>query len=287
MGSAKLGAPYLNVKELRRVGFFNLPLFGYPWPMSLISFQHVRKSFGPKQVYQDLCLDVHAGESLTIIGGSGQGKSVMLKMLIGLLDVDGGSITYDGKEITECDDSEWLAVRRQIGMLFQGAALFDSLTVRENVAYGLREHLHMDEGAITQRVGESLASVGLPGIEHMWPADLSGGMKKRVGLARAIAVRPRVLLYDEPTTGLDPISTNRINRLILSLKRELQVTSVVVTHDLQSAYMVSDRMAMIHQGKVIFTGTPKELRTCTDPRVRDFVEGNLTVAGEETSALGT
>lgn len=242
--------------------------------MALIEFRGVQKAFGDKVVYERLDLDIIRGESLTIIGGSGMGKSVMLKLLIGLLEADDGSIKFDESEVVGMRERDLIDIRRRVGMLFQGAALFDSLSVRENVAYGLREHLKMSEKEIDDRVGESLASVGLPGIEDMWPADLSGGMKKRVGLARAIAVRPEVLLYDEPTTGLDPINTTRINRLILDLKKKLNVTSVVVTHDMQSAFFVSDRIAMIHAGHVIFSGTPEEIRTSDDSRVRDFIEGN-------------
>ena len=242
--------------------------------MALIEFRGVKKAFGTKEVYRDLNLAVERGESLTIIGGSGQGKSVMLKLLIGLLRADGGSIEFDGRELSELSERQYIDVRRRIGMLFQGAALFDSLSVRENIAYGLREHLKMSEDEIDTRVAESLDSVGLPGIEEMWPSDLSGGMKKRVGLARAIAVRPEVLLYDEPTTGLDPINTTRINRLILRLKEELRITSVVVTHDMTSAFTVSDRITMIHHGEAIYTGTPDEIRTCGEPVVRDFIEGN-------------
>ena len=242
--------------------------------MPLIEFQGIKKTFGAKEVYRNLNLSVERGESLTIIGGSGQGKSVMLKLLIGLMRADAGSIHFDGRELSQLSERQYIEVRRRIGMLFQGAALFDSLSVRENIAYGLREHLKMSEEEIDTRVAESLDSVGLPGIESMWPSDLSGGMKKRVGLARAIAVRPEVLLYDEPTTGLDPINTTRINRLILRLKEELQITSVVVTHDMSSAFTVSDRITMIHQGEAIYTGTPDEIRTCSDSTVRDFIEGN-------------
>ncbi len=242
--------------------------------MALIEFRNVKKAFGSKVVYRDLNLDVRQGESLTIIGGSGQGKSVMLKLLIGLLRLDGGSIKFDGRELAGLSEHQYTEIRRRVGMLFQGAALFDSLTVRENIAYGLREHLKMSEQDIDARVADSLESVGMPGIESMSPADLSGGMKKRVGLARAIAVRPEVLLYDEPTTGLDPINTTRINRLILRLKNTLHMTSVVVTHDMTSAFTISDRIAMIHQGEVIFSGTPDEVRACTEPHVRDFIEGN-------------
>ena len=252
--------------------------------MALIEFRNVKKAFGPKEVYRDLSLDVVRGESLTIIGGSGQGKSVMLKMLIGLLNADAGSISFDGENITAYSDLEFSKIRRRIGMLFQSAALFDSLSVGENVAYGLREHQQLSESEISAVVHESLTHVGLPGIEHMWPADLSGGMKKRVGLARAIAVKPEVLLYDEPTTGLDPINTTRINRLILELKNRLKVTSIVVTHDMHSAFTVSDRIIMIHDGRVVFSGTPDEVRHSTEPRVRDFVEGNAPV-NEDTQTL--
>ncbi|MCA9600753.1 MAG: ATP-binding cassette domain-containing protein, partial [Myxococcales bacterium] len=173
-------------------------------PVALIEFRNVRKAFGKKVIYRGLNLDIERGESLTIIGGSGCGKSVMLKLLVGLLKVDDGSIHFDGNDVVLMDEARLAESRRRIGMLFQGAALFDSLSVADNVAYGLREHLSMSEEEIRERVAESLTYVGLPGIEYMWPADLSGGMKKRVGLARAIAVRPEVLLYDEPTTGLDP-----------------------------------------------------------------------------------
>lgn len=241
--------------------------------MALVEFRKVKKAFGPKEVYVDLNLDINRGESLTIIGGSGSGKSVMLKLLIGLLKCDEGTITFDGEDITDKTENELVKIRQRIGMLFQGAALFDSLSVRENLAYGLREHYKLSETEISERVDESLRYVGLQGIEAMSPADLSGGMKKRVGLARAITVKPELLLYDEPTTGLDPINTTRINRLILHLKKKLKITSVVVTHDLQSAYMVSDRIAMIAEGRVIFTGTPEEIRQNTDPRVSDFVRG--------------
>ncbi|MCA9581459.1 MAG: ABC transporter ATP-binding protein [Myxococcales bacterium] len=241
--------------------------------MALIDFKNVKKAFGPKVIYKNLNLEIVKGESLTIIGGSGVGKSVMLKLLVGLLPVDEGSILFDGEDIVTMDREKLSETRRRIGMLFQGAALFDSLSVSENVAYGLREHLQMSEKEIDDRVAESLEAVGLPGIEHMWPADLSGGMKKRVGLARAIAVRPEVLLYDEPTTGLDPINTTRINDLILRLNDTLNVTTVVVTHDMNSAFKISDRLAMIFDGEIIFTGTPEEIRTTKEPKVRNFIDG--------------
>ena len=252
--------------------------------MALIEFRGVQKAFGSKVVYRDLSLDIHQGESLTIIGGSGQGKSVMLKLLIGLLKADAGSIKYDGEEVTQLNEKAYAKVRKHIGMLFQGAALFDSLTVRENVAYGLREHGKPTESEVDHAVNEALGYVGLPGIEHMWPSDLSGGMKKRVGLARTIALKPDVLLYDEPTTGLDPINTTRINRLMLQLKRTLNITSVAVTHDMTSAFTISDRIVMIRDGGVVYSGTPDEIRKTTDTYVRDFIEGNAP-HDEDTQTL--
>ncbi len=245
----------------------------------LIRFRDVHKAFGQKVVYRALDLDVYSGETLTIMGGSGVGKSVLLKLLIRLLEADKGSITFHGQEVTTMSESQIELVRQRIAMLFQGAALFDSVSVGENVAYGLREHyLHkMTEKQIAERVDWALSLVGLPGIELMRPADLSGGMKKRVGLARAIATQPEVLLYDEPTTGLDPVNTERINHLIKGLKAALKVTSIVVTHDMKSAFSISDRLAMVFRGEIIATGTPDEFRASTDPRVHDFIVGAAPV----------
>ena len=245
----------------------------------LIRFSHVRKAFGSKVIYRDLNLDVHAGETITVMGGSGVGKSVLLKLLIRLLDADGGSISFHGEEITKMSESRIGLIRQRIAMLFQGGALFDSITVGDNIAYGLREHFRntMTEGQMAERVDWALSLVGLPGIEQMRPADLSGGMKKRVGLARAIAVQPEVLLYDEPTTGLDPINTERINHLINGLKAALHVTSIVVTHDMKSAFSISDRMAMVYRGEIIASGTPDDFRASQDPRVADFINGTAPV----------
>ena len=241
----------------------------------IIKFRRVKKAFGPKVIYRSLNLDVFPGETLTIMGGSGVGKSVMLKLLIRLLDADGGSVTFHDKEVTSMSERDISVVRRRIAMLFQGAALFDSISVGENVEYGLREHLRkeMTEKQISERVDWALSLVGLPGIESMRPSDLSGGMKKRVGLARAIAIQPEVLLYDEPTTGLDPINTERINHLINGLKAALKVTSIVVTHDMKSAFTISDRMAMVHSGEIILVGKPEQFRRSHDPRVTDFING--------------
>ncbi|MFO0614157.1 MAG: ATP-binding cassette domain-containing protein [Polyangiaceae bacterium] len=254
----------------------------------VITFRGVKKAFGPKVIYRSLNLDVHKGETLTIMGGSGVGKSVMLKLLIRLLDADGGEIRFHGRDVTHMGDREIADVRKRIAMLFQGAALFDSVTVGENVAYGLHEHFRKEMSAsqMKERVEWALSLVGLPGIEAMRPADLSGGMKKRVGLARAIAIQPEVLLYDEPTTGLDPINTERINHLINGLKQALRVTSIVVTHDMKSAFTVSDRMAMVHSGEIILCGEPTEFRNSQDIRVSDFINGVAPVNEDVDTLLG-
>jgi phospholipid/cholesterol/gamma-HCH transport system ATP-binding protein len=254
----------------------------------LIQFKKVRKAFGPKVIYNGLDLDVRPGESLTIIGGSGVGKSVMLKMLIGLLKVDEGAILFHGDDITKMSRGDLGRVRQSIGMLFQGAALFDSISVGSNVAYGLHEHFHnkMSEGEIAERVAWSLGLVGLPGIEEMRPADLSGGMKKRVGLARAIAVRPEVILFDEPTTGLDPINTTRINHLICGLKKSLSITTIVVTHDMASAFLISDRLAMVYRGRIVAQGTPEQFKAIEDQRVADFIHGRAPMNEDVATLLG-
>jgi phospholipid/cholesterol/gamma-HCH transport system ATP-binding protein len=254
---------------------------------ALIQFRQVKKRFGPKVIYDGLDLIVNRGEVLTVVGGSGVGKSVMLKMLIGLLRADAGSITFDGAEVTRMRERELSEVRRRIAMLFQAGALFDSTSVGENVAYGLEEHFHhsMSRDQIRERVAWALGLVGLPGIETMQPSDLSGGMRKRVALARAIAVQPEVLLYDEPTTGLDPVNTARVNHLIMGLQRKLSITSIVVTHDMKSAFSISDRVAMVHSGRVIAYGTVQEFRTWPDHRVADFVEGNAPVQEDVETLL--
>jgi phospholipid/cholesterol/gamma-HCH transport system ATP-binding protein len=256
---------------------------------ALITFSKVRKAFGPKQVYASLNLDIRRGEALTILGGSGVGKSVMLKMLIGLLKPDAGSIVFDGEEVTKMDERALSIVRRRIAMLFQGGALFDSQSVGENVAYGLEEHFRhkMTKQDIAERVDWALSLVDLPGIEAMRPSDLSGGMRKRVGLARAIAVQPEVVLYDEPTTGLDPINTARVNHLIMGLKEKLNITSIVVTHDMKSAFSISDRMAMVHSGRIIFRGTVPEFQQATDPRVADFIAGRAPVKEDVETLLSS
>lgn len=239
----------------------------------IIALTGVQKAFGPKVIFEDCTLDIHTGETLTIIGGSGTGKSVMLKMLIGLLRADAGSIRAFGTEVTQLGESGLLPIRRRVAMLFQGAALFDSLTVEQNISYPLREHKWGTEAQMRDRVAEVLEMVGLPNTQHLKPAALSGGMRKRVGLARAIAIQPEVILYDEPTTGLDPINVRRINGLILSLQQKLGVTSIVVTHDMDSCFTVSDRIAMLYERRIAYVGTRAETERCTIPFVRDFVAG--------------
>lgn len=254
-----------------------------------IRFIGVQKRFGSKVVFTDLNLDIFAGETITVMGASGSGKSVMLKMLIGLLHPDSGEILFDGKNVVPMRDEELTAVRRKIAYLFQGAALFDSLSVGENVAYGLREQFWntMNGEEIDARVAHALDLVGLPGIQAMRPSDLSGGMKKRVGLARTLALQPQVILYDEPTTGLDPVNTARINHLIQGIQRSLKLTSVVVTHDMGTAFSVSDRLAMIAKGRVRLVGPKEEFRATTDPVVRDFIDGRAPETEDVASLLSS
>jgi phospholipid/cholesterol/gamma-HCH transport system ATP-binding protein len=252
----------------------------------IVRFRGVKKAFGPKVIYAGLSLDLLRGETITVMGASGSGKSVMLKMLIGLIKPDGGEILFDGNDVGQMGDDQLTEVRRRIAYLFQGAALFDSLDVGENVAYGLREQFWntMNEHEIRARVEQSLSLVGLPGIEEMRPSDLSGGMKKRVGLARTLALQPEVILYDEPTTGLDPVNTARINHLILGIQRALKLTSVVVTHDMGTAFAVSNRLAMIGKGRILLVGSKEDFRNTRNPAVRDFIEGNAPET-EDVAAL--
>jgi phospholipid/cholesterol/gamma-HCH transport system ATP-binding protein len=254
----------------------------------LIRFENVKKAFGPKVIFSHLNLELRRGETTTILGASGSGKSVMLKMLIGLIPTDSGHIYFDGDDVTKMNEEELHDLRRRIAYLFQGAALFDSLSVGENVSYGLREQFWntMTEEEIRARTAGSLSLVGLPGIESMRPSDLSGGMKKRVGLARTLALQPEVLLYDEPTTGLDPINTARISHLINGIKRALKITSVVVTHDMQAAFNVSDRLAMIARGRILLTAPVEEFRATKEPHVRDFIEGHAPEDEDLLALLG-
>lgn len=242
----------------------------------LIQFTDVRKAFGPKVIYHRLNLAVRRGTSLTIVGGSGVGKSVMLKMLIHLLVPDAGSVMFDGQEVTRMKEGELAVLRRRIAMLFQAGALFDSLSVAKNVAYGLEEHFRdtLSQRDVEERVAWALELVGLPGIEEMWPADLSGGMKKRVALARAIALDPEVIFCDEPTAGLDPIVASVIVKLIMDLREKLRMTALVVTHDIEYAFRMADRVIMLYRGRLVASGSPEELRRHPDPVLQQFLQGS-------------
>ena len=239
-----------------------------------ITITDLHKSFGANHVLRGVDLAVEQGESLVVIGGSGSGKSVLIKHIIGLLKPDRGSIEVNGQEVTTMAKRELKELRKKFGMLFQAAALFDSLTVGENIAFPLVEHTRARRSEIAERVRETLALVGLPDTEHLYPAELSGGMKKRVGLARALAMEPEVILYDEPTTGLDPIMADAINNLIVEMRERLAITSIAITHDMVSAYKIGHRLAMLYQGKIIFTGTPQECKNTDDPMVRQFITGS-------------
>jgi len=242
---------------------------------AFLRFEKVTKSFGEKKVLTGVDLTVVKGETIVVLGGSGTGKSVLLRHAIGLMRPDSGAVYVEGEPIQDLAEDELIPVRKKIGMLFQGAALFDSMSVFENVAFSLRQHLDLEERAIEARVGRFLDLVELEGVADLMPSDLSGGMRKRVGLARAIALEPAGILYDEPTTGLDPITANSINELILSMQDKLGVTTVVVTHDIMSASHVADRIAFLDEGKVRFLGTFQEARDASDARVRDFVRGGM------------
>jgi len=239
----------------------------------MIKIVGLHKSFGPKTVLRGVDLEIARGETMAVIGQSGSGKSVLLKHVMGILRPDKGEIWIDGLEITRLKDHELLGITRKFGMLFQAAALFDSMTVGENVAFGLMRHTSFEPEEVRRVVAESLERVGLRGIEGLMPYELSGGMKKRVGLARAIAYRPEIILYDEPSTGLDPIRADSINDLILQVQKDLCATSVVITHDMTSSYKVADRIAMLYEGRIIEIGTPAEIQGSANPVVRQFIHG--------------
>lgn len=238
----------------------------------MIQLIDVYKSFGPKDVLNGFSLDVHEGETMVIIGFSGSGKSVAIKHIVGLLEPDRGTVRVDGLDVPSLPRRELYALRARIGYVFQFAALFDSLTIGDNVAMGLRKQ-GVAEAEITRRVGEALELVDLPGLEKRFPAELSGGMRKRVGLARAIALRPKYILYDEPTTGLDPVTSAVIDQLMCRMRDQLGVTGIVITHDMRSAYTVGTRIAMLYEGRVRQVGTVDEMRHSSDPVVHQFVEG--------------
>lgn len=246
--------------------------------MSLIEFRSISRRFGRQVVLDHVSLQVEEGQSLIILGASGSGKSVMLKHMVGLLKPDSGEVWFDGQRIDNLPEPKLAEVRVEFGFLFQMGALFDSMSVEENVAFPVIEHTDKPADEVSRIVDEKLRMVGLPEVRKKMPAQLSGGQKKRVALARAIALDPRVILYDEPTTGLDPIRADVINELILKLQKELKVTSVVVTHDMQSAFKVGDRIVMLHEGHLIFDGTPDEIKASENPIVRRFVRGEADEA---------
>jgi len=257
----------------------------------LITVDDVGITFGNHPVLHGIRLAIPRGQTIVIVGESGCGKTVLLKMLIGLLQPTRGRVVFDGKDLATLNDRELTQQRLRFGFLFQGSALFDSLSVYDNVAFGLREQRRLSDAQIEGVVRQRLQEVGLPtGVEPKKPAELSGGMRKRVGLARALAIDPEVMLYDEPTTGLDPIMTDVINELIMQVRQRHPVTSVVVTHELKTVYKVADRVVMLYplsrlppgQTQVLFDGPPEQLRQCDDPRVRQFIEGQ---AGDRLSEM--
>jgi len=251
--------------------------------MPLIELRNVNKAFDKLVVLRDFSLKIEEGVSLVVIGASGTGKSVLLKHIVGLLKPDSGEIYFDGQRIDQLSESDLVPIRQQFGFLFQMGALFDSLTVADNIGFPLREHTNKSPDEIARIVLEKLNLVGLPDVGKKMPAQLSGGQRKRVALARAIALGPRVLLYDEPTTGLDPIRSDVINELILKLQTSLKVTSITVTHDMQSAFKIADRIVMLDDGQIVFDGTPKQIQEEQNPVVQRFVKGDASE--EELAAI--
>jgi phospholipid/cholesterol/gamma-HCH transport system ATP-binding protein len=245
----------------------------------MIEFKNVHKAFGPKQVLRGFSLQVNEGETMVIIGYSGTGKSVAIKHIVGLLEPDEGEVWVDGLRVDQLSRKDLYALRGRIGYVFQFAALFDSMTIGENVAMGLRKQGELSESEITTRVDEALSLVDLPDVKGRMPSELSGGMRKRVGIARAIALRPKYILYDEPTTGLDPVTSATIDALMVRMREQLGVTGIVITHDMRSAYTVGTRIAMLYEGQVRAVGTVAEIQHSSDPLVRQFIEGRATLEG--------
>lgn len=240
---------------------------------AVISLRQLNITFGTHTVLDNIDLDVYKGETLAVLGPSGTGKSTVLRSMIGLLEPNGGQIFIQGEDVSGLDEDGWNRLRMKMGMVFQYSALFDFLTVGENVAFGLRQHTDKSNEEIQGIVTQMLDLVGLPDTQDLYPAELSGGMKKRVGLARAIAVNPEIVLYDEPTAGLDPIMSRNISRLIKKTQEQLHVTSVLVTHDMQSAFYAADRVAMLYEGHIVAIGTADEMKNSTNPIVKAFIEG--------------
>ena len=246
----------------------------------MIRLNDVYKAFGPKRVLEGFSLDVVEGETMVIVGYSGTGKSVAIKHIVGLLEPDSGEVWVDGLEVPRLSRRDLYQLRARIGYVFQFAALFDSLSIGENVAMGLRKQQELSDREIADRVHDTLDLVDLPDVAERFPAELSGGMRKRVGIARAIALRPKYILYDEPTTGLDPVTSAVIDQLMIRMREKLGVTSIVITHDMRSAYTVGTRIAMLYQGRVRQVGTVDEIRNTTDPIVRQFIEGRATLEAQ-------
>lgn len=244
--------------------------------MGSLILENLQKTFGPQKVLRGLDLEIPLGKITVIIGGSGTGKSVLLKHIVGLLKPDVGRILLDGVDVNELDGEELKKVRKRFGFLFQDAALFDSMDVFENVAFPLREHTTHDEAKITEIVKRKLEQVKLKDIEHKFPSELSGGMRKRVGLARATVLDPEIVLYDEPTTGLDPVTSRAIDDLIVETQQHLNATSIVISHDIPSTLRIANIIAMLHDGKIVAKGTPKEILDSTNPIVKSFLEPVLT-----------
>jgi len=241
----------------------------------MIKLVDIHKSFGRQKVLDGINLEIEDGKTTVIIGGSGGGKSVLLKHIIGLLRPDSGQVIVDGVDIATLNDRDMNEIRKKFGMLFQEAALFDSMNVMDNVAFPLREHTKKKDNEVRQIVAEMLKAVGLPGVENKMPSELSGGMRKRVGLARAIAMHPQIVLFDEPTTGLDPVMTEAINELIIETQKNFDLTCVVISHDVQSIFTVGHRIAMLYEGKIIEYGTSEEIRESSDPVLKQFLSGSL------------
>lgn len=239
----------------------------------LIKVRKLKIAFGEKVVLNEIDFDIYEGETLAVIGPSGTGKSTVMKVLTGLLRPTSGSVVIGGQETSGYSEDKWDKLRTHMGVVFQYSALFDFLSVGENVAFGLRRHTNLSDEEITKKVSELLELVGLPGTENMLPSELSGGMKKRVGLARALAMQPKIVFYDEPTSGLDPVMTMTISRLIRKTQQQLGVTSLLVTHDMESVFYTADRIAMLHEGKIVATGTVEEIKNSSNPVVQAFING--------------